>query len=237
MKSMSSKWFICQNEHVSGPFSTEQVQNKVQSAEVMATDMIWGRGMPGWQNVRWWSQELPSMNADTYVEPAPEQWHYALGGASHGPYNRASLLAELRHVHSQLGEVMLWTKGMKEWAHLFEFHDILTDLGVNKRQFPRAEVQGKCMIKADGLTLIAPMLSISEGGMGVQLESGLVAGQEVTVEIQSPQFRDMIHAKATVRYVANGVAGLKFTNINSENKGAIIQFVRQTTTRFVLKAA
>lgn len=233
---MGTKWFICQNEFVTGPFTTEQVQNKLQASDLGASDLIWGRGFSTWQNVRNWTQELPNMNADTYVEPVAETWHYAVAGKSHGPYNRATLISELKHVH-QVGEVMLWTKGMKEWAHLFEFHEILTEIGVNKRAFPRADITGKAVIKVDGQTFIAPTLSISEGGMGLQLENGLVPGQNVAIEIQSPALRGSIHVKADVRYVDNDIVGLKFTQINSEGKGAIVQLVRQTTTRFVLKAA
>src|ERR1044072_2990250 len=232
-----SKWFICQNEHVTGPYSTEQVQGKLQGAEVAVTDLIWGRGMAAWQNLRWWMQELPGLNVNTYAEPVPESWHFAFGGKSHGPYNRATLLNELKQIQ-QLGEVMLWTKGMKEWAHLFEFHDILSDLGVNKRQFPRADLQGKAVIKTDGQTLIAPTLTISEGGFSVNLEGGgLVPGQNITVEIQSGSLREPLHCRADVRYASDGIVGVKFTNINSEAKSTIIALVRQTTTRFVLKAA
>ena len=39
------------------------------------------------------------------------------------------------------------------------------------------------------------------------------------------------------RYISEGFAGIKFTNISMENKGAIIQFVKQGQSRFVLKAA
>lgn len=234
---MSAKWFISQNENVTGPYTTDEVKAKVQGTDVAPSDLIWGRGLSSWQSLRGWQTELPNMSAETVViEPVAEAWHYALAGKSYGPYNRASLVDELKHVH-QLGEVMLWTKGMKEWAHLFEFHDILTEIGVNKRQFPRADIEGKCVIKTDSQTLIAPVLTISEGGMGISLEAGLVPGQSCSVEIQSPSFRQEITAKADVRYASNGVVGLKFTNINSEAKGSIIQLVRQTTTRFVLKAA
>ncbi|MBX3021524.1 MAG: DUF4339 domain-containing protein [Bdellovibrionales bacterium] len=233
---MSAKWFICQNENVTGPFSTEQVQNRLQSADVAAGDLIWGRGLSAWQTLRSWQNDLPNLNADTYVEPAPEAWHYALAGKSFGPYNRATLIGELKNVH-QIGEVMVWTKGMKEWAHLFEFHEILTEIGVNKRSFPRTDLNGKVIIKADGQTLIAPTLTVSEGGMGVQLEVGLVPGQGVSLEIQSAVFRETLHAKADVRYVAGGVVGLKFTQLSPEARGAIVQLVRQATTRFVLKAA
>ncbi|MGE0528846.1 MAG: PilZ domain-containing protein, partial [Bdellovibrionales bacterium] len=188
-------------------------------------------------NLQWWTRELPHLSSKFQSGPVShEVWHYALHGKSHGPLTQEQLVSALRSLGS-LGDVLLWTKGMKEWAPLFEFHDILSAVGVNKRQFPRAEVKGKALIKAGGATLVAPLTSISEGGFGIQLEAGLVPGELVTVEIQSPSFREPLQAKAECRYLNNGVVGMKFTKISLENKGAIVQFVRQNQTRFVLKAA
>lgn len=236
---MASLWFVTKDEMVFGPLLSEEVEEKLRSSDIAPDDLIWGRGMSSWQSLRWWQQELPNLQDNTVVAELTginEAWHYALGGQSFGPFNRVDLIGELKNV-LDISQVMLWTKGMKEWAQVFEFHDILTEVGVNKRIFPRAELHGKGVIKADGNTLVAELLTISEGGLGVHLQSGLVPGQTVTVEIQSPQFRAHFAARAEVRYCSNGVVGLRFTNLNSEGKGAITTFVRQNQTRFVLKAA
>lgn len=168
--------------------------------------------------------------------PANELWHFAIGGKSFGPFKRMQLIEELKNVDA-VGEVMLWTKGMKEWAHLFEFHEILSAIGVNKRQFPRADLPGQALIKVGSRTLTAPTLTISEGGMGVKMDSGLEPGQPVMVEIQSPAFKGSIVVKADVRYIFDGVLGLKFTQIHPDAKAAVAQLVRKTTAQFVLKAA
>jgi hypothetical protein len=233
---MATKWFVQKDDKVDGPMSAEDVQSRVQSGQLSAQALIWGRGMASWQKIQWWLGELPNLATSQMNEPTPEMWHYAHAGKSHGPFNKAALIDELKHL-SNLSEVMVWTKGMKEWAALFEFHDLLTAIGVNKRQFPRADLSGKATIKTTENTLIANLLSISEGGCGVELGEGLVPGQQFTLEIQSPSFRDTLHAKAECRYVSEGVVGIKFTHVNSETKGAIIQFVRQGQPRFVLKAA
>jgi hypothetical protein len=233
---MSTKWFVTQNEFVSGPFTSDEVNARLSQAQIRGEDLIWGRGMSSWQTVKWWKTQLPSLN-DTVIAHVPvEAWHYALNGKSHGPYNRASLVEALKEV-GDIQTVMLWTKGMKEWAPVYEFHDLLSEIGVNKRVFPRAELQGQCKIKVDGSSLVAPLLTISEGGMGVQLDSGLVSGQIVQCEVESAQLRSTLNVKAEVRYAAQGVVGLRFENLNAEGRGAIVAFVRQNQTRFVLKAA
>lgn len=240
---MAAKWFVSKSENVTGPYSSEQLQTHLSSATFSANDMVWGRGLEGWRTLNWWRNELPQLtsanlgqDASPNLPDVEEAWHYALSGKSYGPYLRLELIDHLKHV-SDIAEVMLWTKGMKEWAPVFEFHDILSKVGVNKRIFPRAELKGKAIVKVDGATLLAPLLTISEGGLGLQLESGLVSGQNVEIELQSPSFASPLNMRAEVRYAADGVVGLRFLNLNSETKGAISTFVRQNHTRFNLKAA
>jgi len=193
--------------------------------------------MDAWTNIQQWQQSLSGLNqtADPESTVITEAWHYACGGQSHGPMTRSKLVDEVKSL--QGGEVMVWTKGMKEWAPLYEFHDLLNEIGINKRQFPRAELTGKAVLRTDGQVLIAPLLSISEGGFGVALENGLVSGQPVTVELQSPVFLGSLHGKAEVRYLGEGVIGFKFTQISQEAKGTIIQFIKQNQIRFPIKAA
>lgn len=235
---MGLKWFVQKDEVVEGPVTTEDVQTRLQTGQLSSQNLIWGKGLESWRRLEWWMQELPRLATASHIELAPEMWHYALSGKSFGPFVKDALIQELKTCDA-LGEVMVWTKGMKEWAPLFEFHELLTAIGVNKRQFPRAELSGKCIIKTVESTLVGQLVSISEGGCGVQIDGGLVAGQAVTLELQSSAFRAHVHAKAEVRYVSGGIVGLRFTNVSMETKGAIVQYVRlsQTQTRFVLKSA
>lgn len=235
---MAVKWFVQVKDRVEGPLTQSEIQNRIQLGSISGADLVWGSGMDQWRSISWWNQESSNveLTQTAIQQPLPETWHFALNGNSHGPYRRAELLDELKKVNN-LGDVLLWTKGMKEWAPLFEFHEILSSIGVNKRQFPRADISGQVTLKTGERTLVAQALTISEGGMGVALEEGVVSGQQISVEIQSPAFRGPVHAKAEVRYVSNGVTGLRFTNVSQENKAAIISFVRQSQTRFVLKAS
>ncbi len=233
---MSRQWFIQNGDVIDGPLSTSDVQTRVQTGQLNNHNLIWGRGMSTWYTPATWLAELSQLMTETQQETITETWHYADKGQSHGPFLREALLAKLKTLGS-VGTVMLWTKGMKEWAPLFEMHDILTELGVNKRQFPRAELTGKAVLKDGGSTLVAPLVSISEGGFGIQLDSGVVTGQIVSVELHSPSFREVIHAKAEVRYAGTGVFGMKFIQISVENRGVIVQHVRQAQVLFTIKSA
>jgi hypothetical protein len=237
---MTHAWFVLKDESMDGPLTTEEVQSRLKSGLVSSSWLIWGRGMPEWRALSWWVKELPNLEAKSVGEEtvivSEEVWHYALGGKSHGPLKRSVLLNELRRAEP-LGDVLLWTKGMKEWTPIYEFHDVLSELGVNKREFPRADLHGRAVIKTGASTLMAPLLTISEGGLGIQLDGGLVPGMVVDIEIHSPAFRDTLTARAETRYVSTGVVGLRFKSLNAETKGTILAFVRQNQTKFVLKAA
>lgn len=233
---MASNWFVQKDDSVDGPLSTEDVQQRLQSGLLHPQCTIWGKGLDSWISVNSWQQELPHLATNSQVEIIPEMWHYARAGKSLGPYPKHQLVEELKNLES-LAEVMIWTKGMKEWAPLFEFHDLLNAIGVNKRQYPRSELAGRAVIKTSESTLIGQLVTVSEGGCGIIVDQGLVPGQAFTLEMQSPSFRETLHAKAECRYISEGVAGIKFTHISMETKGAIIQFVKQSQTRFTLKAA
>lgn len=233
---MSLVWFVQKVDAVDGPMSTEDVQSRLQTGQLTGSHMIWGRGLEGWISLGHWSKELPRLANATQAQAVPEMWHYAHNGKSAGPFPKAQLVDELKNVEN-LGDVMIWTKGMKEWAPLFEFHELLSSIGVNKRQFPRADITGRAIVKTTESALIGQLVTISEGGCGIVVDQGLVPGQAFTLELQSPSFRNAVHAKAECRYLSEGLAGVKFTHLSSEAKGAIIQYVKQSQNRFVIKAA
>lgn len=233
---MEWKWFVQAGDEIEGPYNTDEVNARLQSSQLQMQSLIWGPRLEAWQNLQSWTVDLPTLSQMAPTVQQVETWHYALNGQSHGPMARELLISQLKGLDS-VTDVMVWTKGMLEWAPLFEFHELLAQVGVNQRQYPRAPVTGKCVFKMDGNTLIAPLFSLSEGGFGANLNSGLAPGQVVAVELQSPMFRDALHARAEVRYVSGGVAGLKFTQISVETRGAIIQFIKTNQMRFNIKAA
>jgi hypothetical protein len=233
---MAFKWFIQSGESIEGPLTTDDIQVRIHANSLPRNALIWGPGSEAWQTPPAWLESLTGMRSTSRdPEPAVEAWHYAVGGQSYGPMSRENLVEQLKNFPG--GEIMLWSKGMKEWAPLYEFHDLLNEVGINKRQYPRADLTGKVVIKVNGNSIIAPLLSISEGGFGAALESGLVAGENLTAELQSAAFREMFHVKAEVRYVGQGVIGFKFTQVSVEARGAIIQFIKQNQIQFRIKAA
>ena len=230
------QWFVLRSEDVSGPFSTEEVKNLAAQGEFQDRDLIWGHMQADWKPLGWWMVELPNLLSKTKEVRDPRLWHYAMNGSSFGPFSREDLVEKLRETNLNQ-ELLLWTKGMKAWAPIFEFNDILDSIGINKRQFPRAEIEGKAIIKIGQQSFEGNLLTISEGGFGADDLKALVAGQVVSVEIQSDSFYDPVHAKAEVRYVTDtGYVGLRFQNLNMEARGAIIQYVKNAGRTFARAA-
>lgn len=188
-----SQWFVESANHVQGPFTTEAVQKRLISGQFQPTDKIWGRVLSEWRPLSWWTTSLRELVTQEKQLANPEIWHYAYNGSTFGPLAWNDLVQNLRSMRAssidELFHLRIWTKGMKEWAPVLEFHEIINELGVNKREHPRAEIAGQAILKSMGNVLAAPIRTISEGGFGCDPVPGLLPGENVTVEIQSEALR------------------------------------------------
>jgi hypothetical protein len=231
-----AQWFVLRNEDVMGPYTTDEVKHLAAQGEIQDRDLIWGRLQSEWKPFGWWMIELPNLLARTSEVKDSRAWHYAVSGASFGPFARPDLIEKLKSL-GLADDILIWTKGMKAWAPIFEFNDILDEIGVNKRQFPRADIEGRVTLRMGQQTFEGILLTISEGGFGADQLNGVAIGQAFSVEINSDAFYDPVHAKAEVRYITeSGYVGFRFQNINMEVRGAIIQFVKSSGRTFVRAA-
>lgn len=229
-----ANWFLLQNDNVTGPYAEDDIRAQIVSATLASDTLIWGQPMPAWKNLAAWEKELPQLRASIESTVTQQHWHYAINGDSKGPMTRAELINEIKNTRAK-GEVLVWTKGMKAWADLYEFHDLLDDIGVNRRDHPRAPINGKVTIKFnETVVLLCTLKSISPGGFSAMLSGNqLVIGQTVNAEIKSDQLNVPIVAKATVQYSNEfGLYGFKFLAVNMEVKAHIMEYIRteKTTT-------
>lgn len=231
-------WFAFQNEKVLGPFTTEQMRAMVTNGEISGEQRLWGQPMESWCLAKNWLDRLPAL--ENRNRPSEiQEWYFALNGDSFGPFNRATLITELK-AHRRANDVMIWTKGMKAWSPIFEFYDLMDAIGINRRAFPRAEIEGRVTIKSGDQVAIGVLEVIGEGGFGAVGLQGLQSGQVISAEIHSKSFPETLHVKAEIRdFTDNGYMGCRFIQISMESKSAIIQYVRQRLQTNVtrLKAA
>jgi hypothetical protein len=178
--------------------------------------------------MRWWSQNLSQITSSLQQQAVQQLWHYAVDGDSKGPMTRIELIGEIKGLRQKDG-ILIWTKGMKAWADLYEFHDLVDEIGLNRREHPRATVDGSVVLKVDDKTLIGKLRTLSVGGFGgSQMNTYLAIGQVVQADIKSDALGDAISVKAIVQYITDaGFVGFKFSSISMENKSRIVEFIRR----------
>ncbi|NQY99603.1 MAG: DUF4339 domain-containing protein [Bdellovibrionales bacterium] len=222
-----AKWFTFHNERIEGPFSTDELKQKVQLGSVSSEALVWGQAQSDWKPLSWWHSNLDELLSRLQNNFDDRLWHYAMQGQSYGPMSRKQLVSELKKVTGDPNSALIWTKGMPNWAPIHEFHDLMDEVGVNRRAYPRAPIEGKVIINlSESQTIIGQLKTISEGGFGALNVSGLVAGTEVAIEIQSESM-PTVHATAQVRYVSESqFAGFKFSQINREAISRIVSYVK-----------
>jgi Tfp pilus assembly protein PilZ len=219
-----TKWFLYHHGQVKGPFDSAQVQNLPEAAD----SLIWGRGLNEWLSYSRWHtwQQNQEIALETARLRLQRQWRARIVNQDYGPMPYADLIDLLKGRVSYDG-VWVWTEGYKEWQPIYVFHKLMDDLGVGRRAHPRVPVSGQVQIKSSRGTFTARAMSLSEGGMGVAEVSGLSVGDSVHVTLKNNSFPQSITASAEVVYIENDrFAGLKFTQISSETKSMIIEYIR-----------
>lgn len=230
-----ANWFLLQNENVTGPHTESEIQALSASSTLPGDTLVWGLPMTTWKTLSAWEKELPQLTASTKISFSQQLWHYAVEGDSKGPMTRPELINDLKNIRTK-GEVLVWTKGMKAWADLYEFHDLLDEVGVNRRDHPRAPIQGSVTVNYnENVTLLCSLKSISPGGFSATLSGNQLAiGQIVMAEIKSEKLQIPITAKACVQYsTESGLYGFKFQAINMEAKAHIMEFIKTAKSTIV----
>lgn len=223
-----AQWFLLQDDNVRGPLTTEQVKSEIREGKTQSSTLIWSRLQDHWRTLSWWQAELPNLLQRDGEKRDNRLWHYAADGASFGPFTRSQLTKELGNVRDK-NEVLLWTKGMPNWGHIYEFPDVMDEIGVSRRQHPRAKITGSVVVKTQTQTYVGQMSMISAGGCGITGVTQVLPGERVNLDIKCSSFPEPVRTKAEVRYVTeNGFVGLKFEQISTEAQARIIEYVRNT---------
>ncbi|MBC87076.1 MAG: hypothetical protein CL677_07830 [Bdellovibrionaceae bacterium] len=221
------KWFTFQNEIVDGPFTTAQVKTLSYPQDTL----VWGRVQKDWISIDQWRDTVDETLSNSNIFPIDigREWHYGIDGESFGPFSRIDLIDSLKQIKS-LDDVLLWTNGMKDWTSIFEFHDVLQEMGINKRHHPRAEINGSVFVNFEnGERVMGQLVSISEGGIGFTGIEDLTPGETVNLEILCSIFSKSIRVTAQVRYISeSNFVGAQFMNIHSEALAQIVGYIKNS---------
>ena len=223
-----STWFVFEKDLVLGPYSSAEVKTALREGSITRQAMVWST-LTGekWIKASLWETESQNFKKREKQPTDLRLWHYAIGGQSFGPFPRKKFLEEIKAI-TQKDKLLVWTKGMGSWASIYEFSELLDEVGISRRQHPRADVSGSVVIRSASKVVLGKLLMISQGGCGVMGVNDIKAGENVTIDIKSSVFADTIRTEAHVRYVTEtGYVGLKFSPLQIEALSEIIDYVKQ----------
>lgn len=220
------RWFLLMEGQVTGPFGDQELETRISSSK--EEPLIWGRGQGEWMQPERWRQAMKALNAQEALESQKSrQWKMRVGLAELTPMNIEELIEQLKE-YSDLSPVRVWTEGFEDWKEVFNVPKIMTELGVSRRSHPRVPIMGSLKCEATNGTILAKVISISEGGLGITDAAGLQVGEKLRGILTSPNLFAPINASLEVVYVGgDGYAGIRFLSVPSESKSAIIEYVKK----------
>ncbi len=222
-------WFILSEGKVTGPFDQEEIESNLSSAK---DPQIWGRGQSEWMTPSRWRQVLNEMiHIVPHKSSTPGLWKVRVEGQEKKPMVYSDLilflksLRDLSHVDISPGD------GPVKWKEIYAYTEITEDLGVSRRAHPRVPIVGTLNCHSDEGDFTCKVISISEGGLGVNDAKSLKIGQQLKTTLNSTNLFIPINSTCEVVYVGNdGYAGLRFVGLPPEFKSSIVEYVNKFAT-------
>ncbi|RME15217.1 MAG: hypothetical protein D6797_07055 [Bdellovibrio sp.] len=155
-------------------------------------------------------------------------WYYACQGETFGPFSKKDFIQELKNISSR-NEILVWRKGMRSWTPTYECHELLEELGMNQRKYPRIHVRGSVKIHhPEKGSLNGVLFSLSAGGVGVKLEQSYFnEGDRIQLKIHAETLLEHpFEVIAIVRHIdSEGRMGCEFYEIKDELRKSINSYV------------
>lgn len=220
-----NKWFLLLDGQVTGPFGDQEVETHINKAK---DPLIWGRGQSEWLPPDKWRAALKALIAQQNLErQGSRQWKMRVNKTELTPMSMDELIEQLKE-YTDLSPVRIWTEGFDDWKEVFQVRKVMDEIGISRRNHPRVPIMGDIKAKTAGGDLNAKVITISEGGAGVNHAKGLQIGDTFSAEVSSPNLFVNFNCKVEVVYLgSNGYAGLRFLDLNNEARAAIIEYVKK----------
>lgn len=219
------KWFLLLDDQVTGPYDAPEIQNRIDKAK---DPLIWGRGQAEWLSPDKWRTAMKALvDQQTLEQQNSRQWKMRVDQKELTPMTLDELIGHLKD-YTDLSPVRLWTEGFDEWKEVFQVRKIIDELGISRRSHFRVPMIGSLKATAGFGELNAKVISVSEGGVGVNSSKGLQVGEKFSAALNSPNLFLNITCNMEVVYVGpDGYAGLRFLGLPIEAKSAIIEYVKK----------
>lgn len=218
-------WFLLLDGQVTGPFTDPEIESQLKDAK---DPLIWGRGQSEWLRPDKWRVALKTLLAQAALESQKDRlWKMRVDHKELTPMTLEELVEQLKD-YTDLSPVRIWTEGFDEWKEVFQVHKVMEELGISRRSHPRVPIMGTLKTEIAGSPVNAKIISISEGGIGVNSTEGLQIGEKFNAILTSPNLYVPINSKMEVVYVGHdGYAGLRFLGLPNEARTAIVEYVKK----------
>lgn len=226
--SVQKIWFVLSAGQVTGPFDSNEIDSQ---ASKLGDAQIWGRGQTEWVSFDKWKKNLQTNHQILPTKEAtPTLWRLRVEGKEKEllPYDQ---LIKFLKSNTDYAVIDVSPENSDVWTEVFGVPRIVEDLGITRRTHPRVPIVG--ILKCEGASgsFQCRVISISEGGLGVNDATSLSIGTKFTGTLESPNLVAKISSTFEVVYVGkDGYAGLRFVGITDEAKNFIIEYVRKFTS-------
>lgn len=227
---MNSKiWFILSEGQVAGPYDQAEAESHLGSAKEA---QIWGRGQSEWMTPSNWRKFIKEGGSDSSrSSEVTGLWRIRVEGQEKEPLSYPELISFLKTLPDLSVVDISSEKGGGGWRDVYAVPRIAEDLGISRRSHARVPLVGTLTCQGKNGEFTCRVISISEGGLGVNDAKDLRIGQQFNATLTSANLFVTITTTCEVVYVgADGYAGLRFVGLPTEFKSSIIEYVNKFTT-------
>lgn len=225
---MSKIWFILHDGQVTGPFDPPEIESKISS---LNDTQIWGRGHGEWMTPIRWRQMMKDLPAAGAAVDSSKLWRLRIDGKAQDAQTYTELIASLKNI-KDFTTVDVSSDNGQTWKDIYSVQQVVDNLGISRRSHPRVPIVGTLEFENDkGESVKCRVISVSEGGLGVNDAQSLQIGQKFYATLTSPNLYVTVTTSCEVVYVgSDGYAGLRFVGIPEEFKSSIVEYVNKFAT-------
>lgn len=110
------EWYYVRESQSAGPFTLEQMIERIRDAQIKEETLVWKAGMADWQKLK--DTELKEYLPTPDVKPEGDQWYFVdANNKQNGPYT-VEQMKGLIQAHQIYGNTFVWKTGMADWKRL-----------------------------------------------------------------------------------------------------------------------
>lgn len=173
-------------------------------------------------------KELPPAGA---VVDSAKLWRIRIDGKAQDAVTYTELIASLKNI-KDFTTVDVSSDNGETWKDIYSVQQVVDNLGISRRSHPRVPIVGTLEFENDkGEPVKCRVISVSQGGLGVNDAQALQIGQKFYATLTSPNLYVTVTTSCEVIYVgSDGYAGLRFVGIPEEFKSSIVEYVNKFAT-------